>query len=192
VRRRGSRLALAVGVVSVAASYLVVRSEPLAARERVLADRLRRPRGPRFDTAVSVATDLGSLYAVAGASTALAASGRSAAALDVAGAGILAWSAAQVLKVGVGRPRPYQAEGVERLVAIPAGTSWPSGHPAVAAACASVVAPSIPPPARRVAAAGAVLVALSRVYVGVHYPSDVAAGLGVGMLAGAGGRRLRR
>lgn len=177
-------LVLASGAVS--GSYAAMRSPVLEAWERTLAVRVRRPRGPMVDRLVSAATDLGSVFAVAGAAAVLATAGRRRAAVDVLGAGMLAWSATQAIKRLVKRPRPYQVEEVERLVVEPTGTSWPSGHPAVAAAAATALTCHVPPSARRAGAGVAVFVAASRVYVGVHYPTDVVAGLGIGALCGAG------
>jgi undecaprenyl-diphosphatase len=85
--------------------------------------------------------------------------------------------------------RPALAEpGVTALVPIPGDASMPSGHAATAAAAAGVVALLYPrlrlPLVARVAAIG-----LSRVHRGVHYPSDVLAGLALGARRGVAGRR---
>lgn len=144
-----------------------------------------------MDIAVSAGTDLGSTFAVAGAATSLAVSGHRTAALDTVGAGAVAWGTAQGLKWLVNRPRPYQLEIVARLVSVPAGSSWPSGHPAVTAAVATVLAPRLPPGARIAAGGTAVFVAWSRIYVGVHYPADVVAGVALGVLSGRAWLRLR-
>lgn len=183
---RTSGRVLLAGAVATAVSYGAMRSSALEARERALAVRVRRPRGPVVDAVVSAATDLGSVFAVVGTAVALAATGRRRAARDVVVAGSAAWAAAQAMKVVVRRPRPYQVEEAERLVAEPAGSSWPSGHPAVAAAGASALVGHLPPRGRAAAAGVAVFVAASRVYVGVHYPTDVVAGLGIGAACGAG------
>lgn len=180
----------ATGVVSAAlgaigASWFAMRSAVLEERERALAVRMRRPRGPVVDTVVSSATDLGSVFAVSGLAAVLALTGRRRAAVDTFVAGSLAWAAAQAMKRIVKRPRPYQVEEAERLVSEPAGSSFPSGHPAVAAAVATVLVPHLPPGGGVAGGSLAMFVAASRVYVGVHYPTDVVAGLGLGGLSGA-------
>lgn len=172
---------------SIIGSYLAMRCPTLEERERALAVRVRRPRGVVVDRAVSAATDLGSMFAVAGTAGVLATSRRAQSAVDVAVGGMLAWSASQGLKPLVRRPRPYQLEleKAERLVAEPSGSSWPSAHPAVAAAVLTVLAPRLPRPGRTFGTLLTAFVATSRVYVGVHYPTDVVAGLGLGGLCGA-------
>lgn len=173
------------GTAIVVVSYLAMRCPELEERERALAVRVRRPRGPFVDRFVSAATDLGSMFAVAGIAGVLVTSRRARSAVDVAAGGMLAWVASQGLKPLVRRPRPYQLEKAERLVAEPSGSSWPSAHPAVAAAVVTVLAPRLPRRGRVFGRLVAVFVAASRVYVGVHYPTDVVAGLGLGGLSGA-------
>lgn len=87
-----------------------------------------------------------------------------------------------VLKELVARPRPYSTlTELEILVAQLSSTSFPSGHTnsSFAAALALTLAFG-----KRGALAyiPATLIALSRCYVGVHYPSDVLAGMIVGTL----------
>lgn len=144
------------------------------------------------DSVVGATTDLGSVFALAGASAALAATGRRRQAAEVAGAGMVAWTAAQAAKQFGERPRPYQADGVARLVAEPAGSSWPSGHAAVAVAVCAALGPHLSRTAHRAAGALAGFVALSRVYVGVHYLSDVVAGVAIGGWSAALWRGARR
>ncbi len=184
-RRYRATGVLAAALGAIAASWFAMRSAELEERERALAVRLRRPRGPVVDRIMSSATDLGSVFAVVGTSAVLAASGRRRAALDVAAVGAIAWFASQGMKRLVRRPRPYQIEEAERLVSEPAGSSFPSGHPAVAAAVATVLVPHLPRGGGVAGGCVASFVAGSRVYVGVHYPTDVVAGLGLGGLCGA-------
>jgi membrane-associated phospholipid phosphatase len=180
----------AVGLV--AASYAAVRSGRSERLDRRAAKALAYPLGHRMDVLVASATDLGSVYGNAGVTAALAVAGRRRAAFDVAGAGAIAWTLAQATKPLVGRERPYVVEGADRLVAVPAGSSWPSGHVAVAAATATVLMEHLPRPARGVARAAAVGVAVSRCYVGVHHLTDVVAGWGIGVLSATAWTRLGR
>jgi membrane-associated phospholipid phosphatase len=190
---RGERRAVAAATGLVAASYAAVRSGRSERLDRQAAKALAYPLGHRVDLLVAAGTDLGSVYGIAGIAGVLAATGRRRAAFDVAAVGALAWTAAQAAKPLVGRERPYVVEGADRLVAVPAGSSWPSGHVAVASAMATTLAEHhLPTGTARVARAAAVGVAASRCYVGVHHLTDVIAGWGVGVLCSALWSRLRR
>jgi membrane-associated phospholipid phosphatase len=65
------------------------------------------------------------------------------------------------------------------MIAEPNGTSWPSSHPAVLTTFTRVAARELGLGAVSSAALTALdgAVAASRVYLGVHYPSDVGSGL---------------
>jgi len=66
---------------------------------------------------------------------------------------------------------------------MPESNSFPSGHSASAAAFAVSVGDLLP--AFRVPLrAAAAVVAFSRVYTGVHYPTDIVAGAALGALVG--------
>ncbi len=91
-------------------------------------------------------------------------------------------SAAQVLKHAVGRVRPSHALGLGPFLFHPfsagnAFASFPSGH-ATSAFAAAVTLGLVTPRTRPVAFALAV--AVSRVALGEHYPSDVVAGAALG------------
>jgi membrane-associated phospholipid phosphatase len=105
----------------------------------------------------------------------------------------------ELVKVTTDRARPPLAESsVESVVPLPASASFPSGHSATAFAAATAVA-LVYPRLRAPILALAGLVALSRVYLGVHYWSDVLVGSLVGVAVGwatvaivrRGARRLR-
>ncbi len=187
----GERTTLTLAAAALGASLAAVRSRTLLRWDRRAGTALSRPLGPVGDRIIGAGTDLGSVYAVAGSSAALLAARRPHVAADVAGAGAVAWIAAQGLKPFVDRPRPYEAHGAFRLVAKPSGSSWPSGHVAVAAAVAGAISPSLPPGGRRVATAAAGFVGVSRIYVGVHYLTDVVAGVGLGVLSAKVWRGVR-
>jgi membrane-associated phospholipid phosphatase len=90
-------------------------------------------------------------------------------------AGIAAGTVALVKEI-TDRARPPLAEAsIQPLVPLPESTSFPSGHAATAFAAATAVAlvyPRLRAPVLLIAA----LVALSRVYLGVHFWSDVVVG----------------
>ena len=86
----------------------------------------------------------------------------------------------QVLKPVFDRPRPFEViPAVPVIDARPATPSFPSGHAAMAMAGAIAGARMLPP-AGWVLWPLAAVVSVSRVYVGVHWPSDVVAGALVG------------
>jgi undecaprenyl-diphosphatase len=100
-------------------------------------------------------------------------------------AAALAWMLAHAAKAAVLRPRPYEVVPQAVLRQDPAhGTSFPSAHTCITVAVVLVLVPFVSRPAAVAAVAYAVLVAWSRVYVGVHYPLDVVAGAGLGLVAG--------
>jgi membrane-associated phospholipid phosphatase len=89
-----------------------------------------------------------------------------------------------VLKDLFERARPPVADpGLDPVGIVPASTSFPSGHAATAFAAAVAVALVYPRLGRPLLAL-AVVVALSRVYLGVHYVLDVAVGTLLGIAVG--------
>jgi undecaprenyl-diphosphatase len=96
---------------------------------------------------------------------------------------LIAESSSAALKAWTERDRPAVADpDPATLVELPTTYSFPSGHATVSFACATVLALAVPRLAWPLFALAA-LISFSRVYVGVHYPSDVLAGavLGVGI-----------
>jgi len=98
---------------------------------------------------------------------------------------MVAWNLALDLKYLVQRARPHIVDPVSSAP----GYSFPSGHAANSAAAATAVVIMIWPRLRSraakvlacgVAAVLVVLTALDRVFLGVHFPSDVTAGVLVG------------
>jgi membrane-associated phospholipid phosphatase len=103
------------------------------------------------------------------------------------GAPLVALLVGQIIGHVVGRARPYDAmSGVHVLIARTADFSFPSDH----ATAAGAVAVGLLLANRRwglVAAVAALFMAVARVYVGVHYPGDVIAGLALGGLVAVAG-----
>ena len=93
---------------------------------------------------------------------------------------LVALIANTAIKLVVRRSRPDLGPDLPPLAATISGLSYPSGHAATSFAAAGALGRSVP----LYAAAGAM--ALTRPYLGVHYPSDVVAGA----LLGAAVERL--
>lgn len=91
-----------------------------------------------------------------------------------------------ILKPLIMRPRPCDVNPlVPMIVDRPHGSSFPSGHATAAfAAFGALLFSKGPKPLVIVVGIGAVLMALTRLYCYVHYPTDVLAGTIVGLLAG--------
>lgn len=100
--------------------------------------------------------------------------------------GIIAWHFVGnvILKNIFGRPRPFIADpSIQLLIQAPGGESFPSGHTGVSALAAAILMKTekkfgwfaIPM---------AALIMFSRVYLEVHYPSDVLGGIVFGVLLG--------
>ena len=101
-------------------------------------------------------------------------------------AAIVALGLGQIVGAVVHRPRPYAVlTNVHLLVSRTTDSSLPSDHAIVAGAVAAGLLVS----ARRwggVALAAAFAMAVTRVYVGAHYPGDVLAGLVLGAVVAVG------
>jgi undecaprenyl-diphosphatase len=98
---------------------------------------------------------------------------------------LIALIVTSLIASAVQRPRPFNAvpdpeTPIMRLIPPPYNTSFPSGH----TAAASALAASLLYVNRRVgfmSVATVALVALGRILVGVHYPTDILGGLVVGI-----------
>jgi undecaprenyl-diphosphatase len=96
----------------------------------------------------------------------------------------LAYATSTSIKLAVGRKRPA-IEDLPHLMATPTGLSFPSSHSTSSFAAARAFGALIPGAPLQVAA---LAMGLSRLYLGVHYPSDVVAGAALGTLIGSLGR----
>ena len=98
-----------------------------------------------------------------------------------------------ILKPLVGRVRPWLVvDGLAALVAEHDPHSFPSGHTCAAFAAACVWRPHLPKQWGNTALVCAALMGVSRLYVGVHFPTDVLAGALVGCLSAWAVRRVEK
>jgi len=166
------------------------------ALDRAAFSLVARARTPWLDRALPAASRAGDNARLWWATSALLSvgggvAGRRAAMQGMVSLGLASAVVNLAVKRVVRRPRPLldDVPSLRRLAAQPATTSFPSGHAASAAAFAAAASSEAPGLAMVLApVAGAV--AASRVYVGVHYPGDVAVGAGIGLGFGLGGARL--
>ena len=88
------------------------------------------------------------------------------------------------LKDFFARPRPFNvSDGITTLIKRPRSFSFPSGHTSVSFAGALVLYKMMPKKVGIPAVVLAAMIGFSRMYVGVHYPTDVLGGISVGIIA---------
>jgi membrane-associated phospholipid phosphatase len=148
-----------------------------------LAGRLRRPWLTPLVRGYSRLGDNGLGWMAAGVAVGLA-KGSPRLAVELPAVVLAAFGVNVAAKRAVGRSRPISGGLTPHLISSPTSSSFPSSHAATAAAGAVAIgtgAPALAP----VAVTAAVAMAASRVYLGVHHGSDIAAGLVLGALTGA-------
>ena len=142
---------------------------------------------PQLTSLVAIATQAGSIYVTLGVALLGAAllviGGKRPRAMLLAATVILERLSVDGLKLAIGRPRPDLD-----LPFMPGSASFPSGHSANSMAVFVAVALiAVPPSWRRcalaVAVCASILIGLSRIVLGVHWPSDVIGGWAWGLLA---------
>jgi undecaprenyl-diphosphatase len=95
-----------------------------------------------------------------------------------------AYAVSTSIKMAIGRQRPA-IEDLPHLMATPTGLSFPSSHSTSSFAAARAFGALLPGAPLQLAAAA---MAFSRLYLGVHYPSDIVAGAALGTAIGSLGR----
>jgi membrane-associated phospholipid phosphatase len=173
--RRAAALAAAAAAVGIATA-----ADPGRAADDRLFHLLNADWGPGQDRFSRGITELGSIWASAGAAAVLAVTGHPGPAADGLGAAGAMWVVGQAGKKVFRRLRPFdRLEGGRHLIDPPHGTSWPSSHPAVLLAFVVVAGRGlgVSSSARALLAGLVGVVGLSRIRVGVHYPADVVGGL---------------
>lgn len=90
-----------------------------------------------------------------------------------------------ILKPIVARVRPYEViDGLTLIVARAKDYSFPSGHTAASFASAVAMFRPLKKPYAFLLLLLAALIAFSRIYVGIHYPTDIIGGLVSGVFLG--------
>lgn len=107
-------------------------------------------------------------------------------------AGALAYAVNQVIHAAYDRARPYESHaGVYHPDAHSTDASFPSDHASAAFGIAIAVA-LIDPVVGTLFVILAILIGIGRVVIGAHYPGDVLAGIGVGLVCAVVVVRLAR
>lgn len=96
----------------------------------------------------------------------------------------LAYGVNQAVKLLVRRPRP-QLPDLPQQVEVPTQLSFPSAHAATSFAALRAFSGLVPAGPLAVAAGA---MTYSRLYLGVHYPSDIVAGAALGLAIGTAAR----
>jgi decaprenylphosphoryl-5-phosphoribose phosphatase len=149
--------------------------------------RLARTRGhsPRAERAIAAFSALGqhaAIWLALGAAGAALDQRRRGAWKRALGTVTVAYLANTAIKLAVRRPRP-QLPGLPPLVGTPTRLSFPSAH-ATSSFAGALAYERLGLPRAPLYALAAGL-AVSRVYLGVHYPSDVLAGAVLGTVVGS-------
>ena len=178
-RKHGVRLTIAI--LLLIATALPIQRNYVPSLERDVFRAINGLPGA-FETVVSWIMQAGNLLAVpAAALLALLFTRRYRVPLDLVMSGTAAWLLARVVKEVVQRGRPVELMQDVILRGPPAaGHGYVSGHAAVAAAMAAVAATYLGRRGRVIVITLAALVALGRIYVGVHLPLDVVGGAAMG------------
>ncbi|MEE8722019.1 MAG: phosphatase PAP2 family protein [Eggerthellaceae bacterium] len=154
---------------------------------------LRTPLLDQLMVAVSTAGNLGAIWVVLGCCLAATKRYRRVGIAVIVAVGLAGVATELVIKPLVMRPRPCEVNtAVTLLVSMPHGSSFPSGHTCAAfAACGALLfgrrSAGFGKPSIGFTATVGVLAAVmgfSRLYLYVHYPTDVLAGCALGIVLG--------
>jgi glycosyltransferase 2 family protein len=176
---------LGVGLAALAVTACAVRHDRVGPREARAFRAVNALPDPLYPPAWAV-MQLGSFGAipVSAAAAWLARDRELAALLLIAGTGT--WALSKAVKQVVRRPRPVTLlPGVRRRGRDATGLGYLSGHAGVAVALGAAALPRLGPRGRALALTVIPLVGLTRIYVGAHFPLDVAGGAALGLAVNA-------
>jgi membrane-associated phospholipid phosphatase len=184
-RHPGDALRLVAGLAILLGCIVTVRPNDVGVLETDLF-RLANDLPDALFPAFWVVMQAGNVLAVGVAAVVVAATRRFWLAANLAITGIGVWLAARWIKDQVGRGRPADLLPDPHLRGHhDTGLGFVSGHAAVAVAIATMIVPYLGRRARWVAVLVALLVCISRLYVGAHLPLDVVGGAALGWAAGS-------
>ena len=149
---------------------------------RFMRTRGHSPAAERAAKAVAASGEYGVIWAAVGSAAAAFDPPRRRRWLAAAALGPAAIGINFAVKVAVRRRRP-QLKGLPPLGKAPTSLSLPSAHATTSFAAATAMS-RIAPRRAPILYAGAVLVGLTRPYLGMHYPSDVVVGAALGIALG--------
>lgn len=130
-----------------------------------------------------VITQAGSMWILFGATLMLVGLKRSRLALRLFGVGVTAFVTTEIFKFVIARPRPASLlSDVFVRDHLVLNYGFPSGHTAIATAMGLILVATVPRPYKWLCWLGILLVAISRVYLGVHAPLDVVGGFNIGVI----------
>lgn len=183
--RRGHGLRLVIALVLLVLSTLPIERYSVSNSEKELFEVINHLPG-WLNIPVQTVMQLGNLLAVPlVALVAFLVWRRWRVVIDLLLAGASAWMLARLVKDGVGRGRPA-ALLEDVILRDPAdGLGFVSGHSAVAAAVATVLAAYLGARGTIAVIVVAALVGLGRIYVGAHLPLDVVGGATMGWAIGS-------